>query len=397
MFGRRDSIRTEQYALRGLAAERRAAAIASGAVDWEAEGLLEDLPDDRARAARRKLLDELREEGVELDELKQAVKEERLALLPLERLLGGDQEYTLREVAEQSGLELPALEATRRALGLAVAGADDAVYNDDDIEAAKLGRSAREAGFGEDHILETNRVLGRGMARFAEALRTLSADVVMQPDSDEYELAHRFASVAEEQLPLAREWVQHVFTMHFRQMLRNEAVTLQERTTGRGDQRMQAIAFADIVGFTELGETVDSEELGGVAAQLSRLAGNVVQPPVRLVKMIGDAVMLVAPEPKDLLVVSLDLIERADASERIPALRAGIAYGPAVNQWGDWFGSTVNLASRLTARARPSSVLTTEEVREAVGEEGYKWSSAGPKKLKGFSSPIKTLRVRRPD
>ena len=118
---------------------------------------------------------------------------------------------------------------------------------------------------------------------------------------------------------------------------------------------------------------------------------------MRLVKTIGDAVMLVAPEPKDMLATALELVERADATEGIPALRAGIAYGPAVNQWGDWFGSTVNLASRLTARARPSSVLTTEEVREAVGEDGYKWSSAGPKKLKGFSSPVKTFRVRRPD
>ncbi len=240
-------------------------------------------------------------------------------------------------------------------------------------------------------------MLGRGMARFSEALRTLSADLIMQPGSDEHELAHRFATVAQEQLPLTRDWLQHVFTMHFRQMLRNEAVTLQERTTGRGDARTQAIAFADLVGFTELGESASSEELGDVASRLQRLAGDVVQSPVRLVKTIGDAVMLVSPEPKDMLETALELVERAEATEEIPALRAGIAYGPAVNQWGDWFGSTVNLASRLTARARPDSVLTTEEVREAVGEDGYKWSSAGPKKLKGFSTPVKTFRVRRPD
>ena len=363
-------------------------------MDWEAEGLLEDLPDDRAREARRKLLDELHEDGVGVDELKQAVAEERLALLPLERLLGGEAQYTMREIAEQSGLELDSLAATRRALGLALTGPDDRVYNEDDLEAARLGKAARDAGFGEELILETNRVLGRGMARYADALRTLSAEAIMRPGSDEHELAHRFASVAEEQLPLTRQWMQHVFTMHFRQMLRNEAVTLQERTSGRGDARRQAIAFADIVGFTELGESSSSEELGDVAARLSRLAGDVVESPVRVVKTIGDAVMLVAPEPKDMLVTALELVERAESTEDIPALRAGVAYGPAVNQWGDWFGSTVNLASRLTARARPSSVLTTEEVREAVGEDGYKWSSAGPKKLKGFSSPVKTFRVR---
>ena len=72
-------------------------------VDWEAEGLLDELPDDRARQARRELLDELHEEGVGLEELKQAVAEQRLALLPVERLLGSDQRYSQREIAEQAG------------------------------------------------------------------------------------------------------------------------------------------------------------------------------------------------------------------------------------------------------------------------------------------------------
>src|SRR5215208_5383625 len=75
-------------------------------VDWEAEGLLDDLPDDRAREARRKLLDELREDGVSLEELRRAVAEQRLALLPVERLLGSGQRYSHREIAEESGLEL---------------------------------------------------------------------------------------------------------------------------------------------------------------------------------------------------------------------------------------------------------------------------------------------------
>src|SRR3990170_4608034 len=109
------------------------------------------------------------------------------------------------------------------------------------------------------------------MARYAEALRTISADVLLEPGADEHVLAKRFAAVGEEQLPLARAWLQHVFILHFRQMLRHEAVTLQERTTGRGDAREQAIAFADLVGFTELGETVAVEELGDVAARLTRL------------------------------------------------------------------------------------------------------------------------------
>ena len=91
---------------------------------------------------------------------------------------------------------------------------------------------------------------------------------------------------------------------------------------------------------------------------------------------------------------TIRLVERAEATDGFPPLRAGVAFGPAANHFGDWFGSTVNLASRLTARARPGSVLTTEEVREAA-KDGYTWSSAGPKRLKGIAEPVKTYRVRR--
>jgi adenylate cyclase len=132
-----------------------------------------------------------------------------------------------------------------------------------------------------------------------------------------------------------------------------------------------------------------------VAGNLQRMAGELVDPPVRLVKVIGDAVMLVAPEPRELVDTAVRLVERAEGTEGFPPLRAGVAFGPAANHFGDWFGSTVNLASRLTARARPSSVLVTEEVRDALEGDGYAISAAGPKRLKGISEPVKTYRVRR--
>ena len=89
----------------------------------------------------------------------------------------------------------------------------------------------------------------------------------------------------------------------------------------------------------------------------------------------------------------LALIDCAEREENFPPLRAGVAFGPAVNRWGDWFGSTVNVASRLTGRARPGAVLVTEPVREAA-EDGFDWSAAGEKKLKGLQKPLKTYRPR---
>ncbi len=366
-------------------------------MNWEAEGLLADLPDDRARQARRALLDELEAEGVGLEELRQAVSEQRLALLPIDRLLGGEARYSAREIAHEVGLELDWLQDTRRALGLAVPDPDERVFGDDALEAARIQRRVRDGGFEREHLLETNRVLGRGMARYVEALRTTIVEVTLEPGADERELARRFEGLAGELVPLNTPWMEHAFSLHLRQMLRNEAVTLQERTEGRSDARQQAIAFADLVGFTELGQTVDVEELSDVAARLSRMTGELVEPPVRLVKVIGDAVMLVSPGPAELVDATLSLVERAEAAENFPPLRAGVAYGPAANHFGDWFGSTVNLASRLTARARPQTVLVTEEVREEAGAGAFEWSSAGPKKLKGYASPVKTYRARRAD
>jgi adenylate cyclase len=364
-------------------------------MDWEAEGLLEDCPDEAAKAARRKLLDELDADGVGVEELKDAVAEQRLALLPLERVIGGEKRYSAREVAEQADLELDDLIDNRRALGLAVPDPDEPAFGDDDLEAAKIQKQVRDGNFDREALLETNRVLGRGMARYVEALRTAVAEAILEPGTDEHELARRFAQVGSELVPLNAPWMEHVFALHLRQMLRNEAVTFQERAAGRGEPRRAAVAFADLVGFTELGQSVDVDELSSVAARLSRMAGEVVDPPVQLVKVIGDAVMLVAPEPKDLLDTSLALIEKAEETEDFPELRAGVAFGPAANHFGDWYGSTVNLASRLTARARPGSVLVTEEVKDAVSDDGFAISSAGPKRLKGFADPVQTFRVRR--
>ena len=188
----------------------------------------------------------------------------------------------------------------------------------------------------------------------------------------------------------------HVFLLHIRQGLRTDYIGLAERTSGKvSDTSETTVAFADLVGFTELGETVGVEELGGLAGRLAKLAGNVVEPPVRVVKQIGDAVMLVSPDVPATVETCLALVERAEGEEDFPPLRAGIAYGPAVNRWGDWFGSTVNVASRLTARARPGAVLVTDPVREAA-EDRFDWSSAGEKKLKGLQKPIKTFRPRPP-
>ena len=139
--------------------------------------------------------------------------------------------------------------------------------------------------------------------------------------------------------------------------------------------REVAICFADLVGFTRLGEEVPPDELGRLAARLETLAAEVAEPPVWLVKTIGDAAMLASVEPEPLLDAALRLLDAADSEGHdFPQMRAGAALGPALPRAGDWFGRPVNLASRITQVARPGSLLVEREMRESA-REAYHWSN----------------------
>ena len=144
------------------------------------------------------------------------------------------------------------------------------------------------------------------------------------------------------------------------------------------------VGFCDVVGFTRLGEGVPAADLGAIATRLAALAADAAEPPVRLIKTIGDAVMFVAPEPAPLLDTVLCLMEAAEREgEQFPSLHGGVAHGQALRRWGDYYGGPVNLAARLTERARASALITDKVVRERAGDEAFSWSDAGPEEAQG--------------
>lgn len=365
-------------------------------VDFDAEGLLAGL-EGSERDARARLLAELADDGVPLEELRRAVAENRLALLPVERVLsGGGPRYSAEQIAADTGLDIRFLERLWGSLGLAAQPDDVVAYSDRDLESAQRIAVLLEAGLPEDGVLEVARLLGMNMSQLAAANRGLIANTFLQAGDDEHDIAKRFAVAAEAFAPMIGESLGYVLNLHLREQIRHDTIDSAEALAGRLDSAQQAtVCFADMVGFTRLGDTLDPAELGTVTGRLGELAVQAVAPPVRLVKMIGDAAMLVGPDPRPVVEAALSLVEAAGAEgEDFPLLRAGVACGPAIARAGDWYGHPVNLASRITERARPGSVLTTADVRSPLQDE-YQWSSAGAKRLKGIEHEVRLYRCRR--
>jgi adenylate cyclase len=366
-------------------------------IDFAAAGLLDDL-EGEARASRLALLEQLSADGATLDELRAAVESGHLVLLPVERAIAGDgPRYSAREVAEISGVDLDLMRRFRAALGVPYGDLDEKSASESDLEQARRTRLVLDAGFPADDLVRNARTIGMSMARVAEANRELVVRTLTTGEANEQELANQLAQTAEYMMPQAINFLAYAFRTNLLEQIKRDVIGAADLEAGAiGGAVERTVCFADLVEFTSLGEEIDAEELGEVAERFEELATEVVAAPVRLVKTIGDAVMLVSPEAEPLVDASLALVAAAAAEgDQFPVLRAGIATGPILPQQGDYYGRSVNLASRITGIARPGSVLVDTPTREAAGECRFDYSFAGERRLKGIDARTKLFRVRR--
>jgi adenylate cyclase len=369
-----------------------------GGIDFEAEGLLDGLS-GKARESRLALLEDVAKEGVPLEELKRAVEEDRLVLLPVERVFDqGTERYTAQEIAAGAGLEYDFLVRLMRALGAPIPADEERVYGEADLEAAKRAKLFLDAGLPEDGVLDTSRIIGISMANLADANRDLVGEVFTVPGVDERELAQRYAAAAQTMSPLLGETLLHAYRIHLREAIRQAVISEAELAEGRlsGSDEV-TIAFADLVGFTRLGESLEIEQIGELTGRLFQLASEAASPPVRLVKMIGDAAMFSSRDTVPLLDAVVGLVDAA-GNEELPSLRAGVAHGQALSRGGDWYGRPVNLAARITGFARPDTVVVAQDVKDAVesaDENDFRFSFAGKRRFKGIEGEVPVHRVRR--
>jgi adenylate cyclase len=371
-----------------------AVAADSNHPDIEALGLLDDLQ-GRARKQRAELIEWLLARGFDVDQIR---SEFSPMLLPAIRMIGDDGVLVSpREISESSGVSLELLQRLHRAARLVRAEDPDArLLSRADAESVLEASSLVDLGLDPEQVVLIVRLLMDGLTGAAVTMRQAALHASLHPGATELELAQAIEVLAHDAEPVLGPMVDALLRLALRHSVETEAINAVERTAGALPGALEvAVAFADLVGFTEPGEQMPPEDLGLVAFRLADLAHEVVASPVQFVKTIGDAVMLVCSDPLKLLLTVLDLVDAA-AAEDFPRLRVGLAFGHAINRAGDWYGSPVNLASRVTGAAPASTVRVTEAARKAIGDPAdIEWSAAEARHLKGIRGEVLLYGARR--
>jgi adenylate cyclase len=161
------------------------------------------------------------------------------------------------------------------------------------------------------------------------------------------------------------------------------------------DDSAATFLFADIAGFTAITEVHGDEEAlqlvddfaSAVQAELPRVGGEHV-------KTVGDALMLRVPDPADAVQLALWVARNAMGGHQAPSVRVGGHYGPAVERGGDYFGTTINVAARVSALARGGEVLVTGKTAALAPDlDGLLYESRGRQVLRNIAEPVEIFAV----
>jgi adenylate cyclase len=311
---------------------------------------------------------------------------------------------TYRQVSEETGVPLDVLRETLESMGFAWTSPDEPMREDelevipvlqmgistgilDKMWMARIGRAYAE-GLRLAALVETEIF----QARFEGPALDSGAGQrqVMELAS---ELAAPFMPLVDRALMgIYRRQQELVWTDH--QVLNIEAALEEVGAIARPD-RVPAMCFVDLAGYTRLteeqGDRAAAELASTLAVLVERVSRAVGGTPV---KWLGDGVMLHFRRPAGAVEASLAMVGELP-SAGLPPAHVGVAAGPVVVQGGDYFGRTVNLASRVAGRAQAGQVLVTETVAAAVPGDAVAFSDLGELRLKGFSAPVRLLEARR--
>ena len=346
-----------------------------------------------AGAAYARVVARLRARGHSLEQIKRASENGQLAVGPIENLWSRPgPRYTLRDAVRVSGLDGELIERLHLTMGLGGLPADG--FTEEDLQIFKFGGAVLDAGLPLPAFLQLMRVYGQAVAQIADAevrlIHLYVHEPLMRADVSSVEIADEMEGLVRETLPFATPFMNYLHDRLLGQFVEQDMIDHMEADLGddaleEGRVRV-AIAFADIAGYARLTvERGDEAALSTVERFVEAVAQSL---PVdaRVIKMLGDEVMVVGSDAAALTAWALELQAGIAPGEPLP--RIGIHYGEALYRDGDYFGREVNQAARVVARAAGGEVLVTRPVVEmAAIVEGLDFDRIGEVRLKGFSEP----------
>jgi len=289
---------------------------------------------------------------------------------------------TLDGFLAETGCSREEVESVYALLGLSI----DALvgFGDGDVALMSLV-TADTSGIIDTIGAQLLRVAGSSAARLAEATVAAyvqdiepqgHADIDLVVAAEENALASALAVVLSEQLPTV--FRHHMWTAVRRQRRSQAGVESPEIVR-------LAVGFVDLVGFTSLSNEVSAAELIATIEDFEvRAFEAATRHGARVVKSIGDEVMIAGPDLAAVAATAFELIAGASGDPSI-APRGGVSGGEVLFRLGDYYGPVVNLAARLTAEAVPGEVLTDLVVEPGSGIET---TPGGRRTLKGFAEPV---------
>jgi adenylate cyclase len=357
-------------------------------------------PGDVRRAIMGKSLEDA---GIPLDSVAAALERGTLSLRFLdaesyERFAALSTE-TFQQVSDRTGIPLELLTVVRESIGMAEPSPDDRL-RDDEMAIVPFIELQLASGFRPAAIERLLRVQGDGTRRITEQEGAWWISEVIEPaiaagtGVDEMaspEFADRISPLAEQTVlamyhaQQARAWTANIID-GFEAQLEKEGIHSRL-------ERLPAICFLDITGYTRLTQERGDDAAADLAGTLARLVQrSSVQYGGKPIKWLGDGVMFYFPDPGPGVRAALAMVDRlADAG--LPPAHVGLNAGPVLFQEGDYFGQTVNLSSRIADYARPGEVLVTQTVADASQESGVSFQGIGQIELKGVSGTVPLLRA----
>lgn len=309
---------------------------------------------------------------------------------------------TYGEIAEQLGVEFDDLAQLYTTWELSAPSPDQQLRKDD-VQMLDALRLLSRQGVEVASFLGGTRFFGENMRRLAESqVRSFVTEIIepmLSSGTSILDVLEQTAPMSGKIQPAGEELVGWLHWRHFEATVVHEVVQLLEtlmEQAGFAPPRPAhppAIAFLDVGGYARLsGETGEEVDL---AAGLAEVVWGAPQPHGgKPVKFLGDGVMFHFAEPRAAVLTALDIVAELERTDMPPA-RVGISAGPVVFRDGDYFGRTVNLASKITEYARPREVLVSEEVvRETAN--GVRFEPIGNIALKGVLEPLPLFRARQP-